>query len=364
MKSAEDNGFCDFGTEGDNVNGSSCNFEFDKGTSTSKGMNPRAVLSPLSKPGPSKWDDAEKWLIGLSNGLDQGHSKTNKPRNSNADDRKHLLQKTRSTGEGSSNCGPVVISNADEGETRKIDCEESFWMINKSTEDSSIIRSICVRDMGTEMSPIGSEEPSRTGTPLRTSTLSMRSPDRTRVPSRRNQAVQSIESDQVGWRIAENRSDMVPHGRSSFSGTCRVSKDGEDSDASKILHENNLEQNRRSSMVETRAFAWDEAERAKYMARYKREEVKIQAWEDSQKRRAEAEMKTTEVKAERMKARAQERLANRLAITQRKADVKRANAEAKMKEHAVRTSERADYIRRTGHLPTCFFSFNLPSFCW
>ncbi|CAN6485742.1 unnamed protein product [Victoria cruziana] len=331
MKSAEDNCFCDYGTEGDNVSSNCSSFEMDKGTNTNKGSNPQENY---------------------------------KPRNSNVDDRKHLLQKSRSTSEGLNNCGQVLISNADEGKARKILCEESVWMINKPTENPSILQPICVRDMGTEMSPIGSEEPSRTVTPLRAATLSVRSPDRTRVPSRRNQAVQSTESDQVGWKVAENTSDAVPHGRSSFTETCWVDQVDESSDASKVLQKNDLEQNSRGSMVETRALAWDEAERAKYMARYKREEVQIQAWENSQKRKAEAEMKRIEVKAERTKARAQERLANRLAITQRKADVKRANAEAEMKEHAVRTSEKADYIRRTGHLPTCFFSFKLPSFCW
>ncbi|KAK1318090.1 hypothetical protein QJS10_CPB04g01759 [Acorus calamus] len=68
-------------------------------------------------------------------------------------------------------------------------------------------------------------------------------------------------------------------------------------------------------------------------------------------------------KAERQKSRAQEKLSNKLASTRRIAEERRTNAEAKLNEQAARTSERADYIRRTGHLPSSFSSFKLPSLC-
>ncbi|VAH94329.1 unnamed protein product [Triticum turgidum subsp. durum] len=119
----------------------------------------------------------------------------------------------------------------------------------------------------------------------------------------------------------------------------------------------------RANTLESRAAAWDEAERAKFMARYKREEVKIQAWENHERRKAELEMKKIEMKAEQMKARAQEKLASKLATARRVAEEKRAVAEATLNEGAARTSEKADYIRRTGHLPSSFFSFRIPSLC-
>lgn len=71
-----------------------------------------------------------------------------------------------------------------------------------------------------------------------------------------------------------------------------------------------------------------------------------------------------QLKADRLKTRAQERLTNKLSATRRIAEEKRSNAEAKLNERAARTSERADYIRRTGHLPSSFFPFKLPSLCW
>ncbi|CAN6449198.1 unnamed protein product [Victoria cruziana] len=367
MKAAEDKNCCEYGTATDSLSSNVRNFEFHKGTATNRGSNSRVVLNSLNKPAPSKWDDAQKWLVGMSNGVDQGHSKINKPRNSNADEQRHAFptaQKGRTPGEGTMDCEQVVVLNPDEGETKKIDYSESLWRINKPSEDSSMIRSICVRDMGTEMTPIGSQEPSRTATPIRATTPSARSPisSRTSSPGRRSQGVQSTETNQAHQGPAGNRLDTVIPGRASFSGTGWISKDEDESEASKILQKNNSERDRRIGMLEARAVAWDEAERAKYMARYKREEVKIQAWENSQKRRAEAEMRRIEVKAERLKSRAQERLANKLSATHRRADEKRANAEAKMNERAVRTSEKADYIRRTGHLPNSFFSFKLPSF--
>lgn len=71
-----------------------------------------------------------------------------------------------------------------------------------------------------------------------------------------------------------------------------------------------------------------------------------------------------QVKAERLKSRAEEKYRNKVASTRRIAEEKRANAEAKLNEKAVKTSQRADYIRRTGHLPSSFSSFKLPSLCW
>ncbi|CBI27558.3 unnamed protein product, partial [Vitis vinifera] len=166
--------------------------------------------------------------------------------------------------------------------------------------------------MGTEMTPISSQEPSRTATPIRATTPVARSP---------------ISSG----------------------------SDGEESNACKMPENKNSEHARKPNPLDTRATAWDEAERAKYLARYKREEVKIQAWENHEKRKAEMEMKRMEVKADKLKAWAQEKLANKIAATRRIAEEKRASAEAKLNEKAARTSERADYIRRTGRLPSSFY---------
>lgn len=123
--------------------------------------------------------------------------------------------------------------------------------------------------------------------------------------------------------------------------------------------------------------------------RYKREEVKIQAWENHEKTKAEMEMRRIEVgdvnlmlhclppfqklcaptnqltspswqvRTERMRSRAEEKHANKLAAARRIAEERRAKQQDRLDERVARTSERADYIRKTGLLPTSFFSFKL-----
>ncbi|KAG9446659.1 hypothetical protein H6P81_012787 [Aristolochia fimbriata] len=394
MRSVEDKGCYVNGGGLDNTSSgtNACSFEFHKGNGTSSHRSAqRQILGGRSKHTPSKWDDAQKWLAGLSGGggggADHGHGKSTsaKPRNSNAEDRRLIAPQPHdkgkdysggsSTDEGADDVR-TEIPNQEEGETKKIDCNESFWRINKPMEEDSLcaVRSVCVRDMGTEMTPIASQEPSRTATPLRATTPALRSPisSRSSTPGRVRQGSQGIDYNfqTPGLNSLDGRNH--DHQKNPGLGGSRpgghVWQSREDRDEQgvlrcKVVENDKSEQGRKPTSLENRAMAWDEAERAKYMARYKREEVKIQAWENHQKRKAELEMRKTEVKAERLKSRAQEKLANKLAATRRIAEEKRANAEAKLNEQAVKTSERADYIRRTGHLPSSF-SLKLPSFCW
>lgn len=345
---------------------STISFEFHKGN----GANRSSHRTALGKPTPSKWDDAQKWLVGLSRGGDKSQSKS-KPRNSNADDRRLIApvpqkEQDYSTdedeGEEGQNGFVDAMANKYELETKNVDCDESIWRINKPAENSTIaIKSICVRDMGTEMTPIASQEPSRTATPIRATTPAVRSPitSGSSTPVRCQHGVQGTEGYQTGLTLTENR-DEANSAATRGGGARRY---GDDWSGCKIPENTSSDRAQKLNNLETQAGAWDEAERAKYMARYKREEVKIQAWENHQKRKAEMEMKKMEVKAGRLKARAQERLTNKLAATRRIAEEKRANAEAKLNEKAVKTSEKADYIRRTGHLPSSF-SFKLPTLCW
>ncbi|KQJ88593.1 uncharacterized protein At3g61260 isoform X2 [Brachypodium distachyon] len=296
--------------------------------------NPPGPSSRGPKPMPSKWDDAQKWLVGSAAAANAA-----KPRNSNADDRRLLSSSCSQNGriscssmDGALEYNMVVAPptppqlGEDDGETKNMD---------------EVVRaSVCLRDMGTEMTPIASKEPSRAATPLRASTpVDARSP----VSSRSSTPARAKPWQQQDLPLAATvvRTPEPLHGGEAES---------------HVPSRNSLE---------SRAAAWDEAERAKFTARYKREEVKIQAWENHEKRKAEMEMKKIEMKAEQMKARAQERLANKLAAARRVAEEKRASAEAMLNEGAARTSEKADYIRRTGHLPSSFFSFSfrIPSLC-
>ncbi|XP_057543009.1 uncharacterized protein LOC130821321 [Amaranthus tricolor] len=332
----------------------SITFEFHKGNGGVRASHPRTALG---KPTPSKWDDAQKWLVGFSRGGERNSSKTNKPRNSNADDTRliapipqqedNYLSEDHDDDEGDDEVEKV--ENVKNVHTTNVDCEEGLWRINKAVENSTLsVRSVCVRDMGTEMTPIASQEPSRTATPIRATTPATRSP---------------IASGASTPMRCQHESYHSPLGKQNGSTRVSIGEEEEAHNGHKMMESNDLALATKTSPLENRALAWDEAERAKYMARYKREEVKIQAWENHEKRKAEMEMKKMEVKAERLKARAQEKYVNKLAAARRIAEEKRANAEAKLNEKAVNTSEKADYIRRTGHMPSSF-SFKLPSLCW
>ncbi|OQU85140.1 hypothetical protein SORBI_3004G180400 [Sorghum bicolor] len=342
---------------------------------TTTSWPPHRKNQALSRPKamPSKWDDAQKWLVGMSNGGGRADGGTHggggarvKPRNSNADDRRLLGSSSQngrvscSSVDGALEYNSMVVAapapstpprqtggegdDDDVEETKKIDCmvqqQHGHGHGHGSPHKAVVMRSVCLRDMGTEMTPIASKEPSRTATPLRASTPVARSPisSRSSTPARRRQegpvgvttaAIVGTTTEQVAAAgevgcVGEERT-VVGHGHAPSVNS-----------------------------LESRAAAWDEAERAKFMARYKREEVKIQAWENHEKRKAETKMKKMQMKADQMKSRAQEKLSSRLATTHRMAEEKRASAEAKLNERAARTSEKANYIRRTGHLPSSF----------
>ncbi|KAK9063499.1 hypothetical protein SSX86_017369 [Deinandra increscens subsp. villosa] len=312
------------------------------------GMNRGGHRTALGKPTPSKWDDAQKWLVKLSRGGEKSHSNSEEPRDSNADDRRLIapVPKKEYPSSEDEEGGDGIMVHYSGIETKKVNCDESMWRSNENS--GSVARSVCVRDMGTEMTPMASQEPSRAATPVPATTPAARSP------------IASGSSTPVRPCVNNGRTVDVGGTTTTRFNRERVEPNGENVVESKIV-----DQDSKLNPLETRALAWDEAERAKYMARYKREEVKIQAWENHETRKAEMEMKRMEAKAERLKSRAQEKYTNKLASTRRIAEEKRAKAEVNLNEHAVKTSEKADYIRRTGHLPSSF-SVRLPSTscCW
>ncbi|KAK5842592.1 hypothetical protein PVK06_004969 [Gossypium arboreum] len=260
MRAIEDKGCYNLGAANEisSSSVSAISFEFHKGNGTT---NNRAAQShhrtttALGKPTtPSKWDDAQKWLVGLSTSRDKKtHSKA-KPRNSNADDRRliapvpHKEQDYPSSDEEGGFAAAAVMSPKYEGETKKVDFDDSIW------NSVSAVRSICVRDMGTEMTPIASQEPSRTATPLRATTPAGRSP----ISSGSSTPVRCQNG---GGPCAEDY--QAGSGPTSTEGRAETN-------AAARGHGSNRqesEQARKQSTLETRATAWDEAERAKYMAR-------------------------------------------------------------------------------------------------
>lgn len=143
----------------------------------------------------------------------------------------------------------------------------------------STARSVSMRDMGTEMTPIASQEPSRTGTPVR-ATTPMRSPTssrpstpgRTAPTSSLNPPTDHLDSNKD---LSEKELQMKTRREIMVLGTqlgkmniaAWASKEEEDKDASTSLKTLAPDQPAKS-VIEIRAAAWEEAEKAKYMARY------------------------------------------------------------------------------------------------
>lgn len=228
-------------------------FEFQKGAN----RTPNHHRSTIGKPAPSKWDDAQKWLSGV--GLARGggeknhHSSRNcKPRNSNADDLRLIASASQREREGEDQYVEYDEEDGAAGrpevETKNVDCGEpggSVWRKESIINPTAVIRSVCVRDMGTEMTPIGSQEPSRTATPVRATTPVGRSPVTSPVrASRRGETVRmatEVATVTDTRSVASNNNENIGIG---------------DNSNTKAMN-----------AMEARAMAWDEAERAKFMAR-------------------------------------------------------------------------------------------------
>ncbi|EOY01149.1 Remorin family protein isoform 3 [Theobroma cacao] len=385
----EDHPGLDYDSGHDNMSVSSSSvFEFQK----TERAQQRVPVGPFSKPAPSKWDDAQKWIASPT---------ANRPKTGQGGQGVGS-RKGGNFGYGRQSSTKVVVEVSDqkmvaleEPDTKRIDMNHAKkdnglqkfvnWESNpypivdtygkpvlmfENSVAESATRSVSMRDMGTEMTPIASQEPSRTGTPVR-STTPIRSPNSSR-PSTPSRAVPvsspanppydhldlKMELSEKELQMKTRREIMVlgaQLGKTNIAAW--ASKEEEDKDASTSLKTVTPEQPAKS-VIETRAAAWEEAEKAKYMARFKREEMKIQAWENHQKAKTEAEMRKIEVEVERMRGRAHDKLMNKLAAARHKAEEKRAAAEAKRNQQAAKTEQQAEYIRRTGRIPYSFPCWN------
>ncbi|XP_038702367.1 uncharacterized protein LOC119998957 isoform X2 [Tripterygium wilfordii] len=337
----------DYDSGYDNVSMPSSIFEFQKAERAQQ----RLPHAPFSKPAPSKWDDAHKWIASPSN-----RPKTGQP---------HLLG---GQGAGSRKMGNVNFLNRqlsaklvevseqkivsmEEPDTKQIDPSHAkrengvqkfvTWevdpypivdsyakpvlmvensvgesTINLSQHDSSLAihsasafipppstaRSVAMRDMGTEMTPIASQEPSRNGTPVRATTpICSPTSSRPLTPGRTATASSQSHLHNEQMELSEKELQMKTRREIMALGAqlgkvniaAWASKEEENNGASTSLKNLGAEQAAKSS-IETRAATWEEAEKAKYLARFKREEMKIQAWENHQKAKTEAEMRKIE----------------------------------------------------------------------
>ncbi|KAE8719994.1 Remorin family protein isoform 2 [Hibiscus syriacus] len=170
-------------------NASSSSFEFHKG----ERALPASMARSYSRPMSSKWNDAEKWILSKQN-VQAMNAKKNSfqsqairfpitdmvrdaPESANSD---HRLLVNGVTDAKTVNFGHPAMQMLSR-ESREM-VRTDLFCSKSSAEDKTVlptIRSVCMRDMGTEMTPATSPEPSRTSTPagaatpLRTPTSSV-----------------------------------------------------------------------------------------------------------------------------------------------------------------------------------------------
>ncbi|CAA6673418.1 unnamed protein product [Spirodela intermedia] len=373
----------------------------------------RSSMPLFSKSAPSKWDDAQKWIasptsnrstkvtgsqLRKTGGGTMGHGSRlfaakllefSEEADSKATDsgqfKKELsMQRTM-------DWTPDLFPAADPYSKASIILENPFAdsAVGQSQQDSSsfiqssapftalpsTVRSVSMRDTGTEMTPTASQEPSRTGTPARDATpirgptLSRpSSPGRTAPCSSPINPIDPLENSK-NKELSDNELQMKTRREIMALGTqlgkpniaAWASREADDRSTSDGIKSVAVEQSVQS-IIEIRAAAWEEAEKAKYLARFKREEFQIQAWEDHQKAKVEAETRKVEVKVERLRASAHERLMTRLAAARHEAEERRAAAEARRNRRASRTARQVEYIRRTGRVPSAAAA--VFSRCW
>ncbi|KAI3680887.1 hypothetical protein L6452_35666 [Arctium lappa] len=367
-------------------NASSSSFEFHKGSERST-HNPisRSLLRPMS----SKWNDAEKWIINRQN------MHNHNPKNSmqNRANRAGMINGIRGSLESASSvkrvdfCQPELQTGTEKFSFTPSGpqhhpvsaesihpCPESNDLKEVNTRESSFeqgsaedktgcheVRSVSMRDMGTEMTPIPSQEPSMTSTPVG-ATTPLRSPNSS-IPSTPRGAPSSTPFEHTAnddtrspKELTEQemkvrtRKEILQLGVQLGKMNIAAWASKEDTVKNGMAVETDTEEALRIEF-EKRAAAWEDAEKTKHNARFIREEIKIQAWESQQKAKLEAEMRRIEAKVEQKRAHAEAKMLKKFASTRQKSEAKRAAADAQKSRQAARAAAQAEYIRQTGRIP-------------
>uniref|UniRef100_A0A0D9YYM2 Remorin C-terminal domain-containing protein n=1 Tax=Oryza glumipatula TaxID=40148 RepID=A0A0D9YYM2_9ORYZ len=113
----------------------------------------------------------------------------------------------------------------------------------------------------------------------------------------------------------------------------------------------------RKKTIETRAPSFDEKERESCESKCKREEAKITAWENLQKAKAEAAIRKLEMKLEKKRSSSMDRILGKLRTAQKKAQDMRSAVSVSEDQYGVRATKKASYLRRTGKSFSCCFTY-------
>ncbi|KAL0795845.1 hypothetical protein Bca101_067222 [Brassica carinata] len=330
-------------------NASSSSFEFHGGARGERSNQSHASRAYPSRQIPSKWSDAEKWLMSRQNMVMRKNGQGNRipvrvvpTDNTGYEHNKSRMDPCHSSQAEGFQKFPNFVPTAPHPILTK------GLLIDQSTQSNDHV------DTTKASSQCNTTEPSRSVTPV-DATTPFRSPTSS-LPSTPRGGKQEDPSKNTRRDLSEEemkaktRREIVALG-------VQLGKTNIAAWASKEEEENN-NNNKNVDSEETqkiefdkRAAAWEEAEKSKHNARYKREEIRIQAWESQEKAKLEAEMRRVEAKVEQMKAEAEAKIVKKIAMAKQRSEEKRAAAEARKARDAEKAAAEAEYIRETGQIP-------------
>lgn len=332
---------------------------------------------------PSKWDDAEKWLISTSchdspahnNNISKLSSESSnfKQKMEDFSEKSRVVEKrvsknvpnfqtssstldhnnTNAAFNGILTPTDIVLKDKFTDSVEQISpkfrysepTKEGFLFRNQACETmhdatlTEIVHEVKHKDVGTEMTPLGSSTTSRCHTPFKSS-----SPARHNTPASRsgplalsntngcNVDVIQLEECHFSKLQLGTQYDLVASNWSS--------SEEEEKEISKSLRHNG------SLKADSDCIAanWEEEEKNKCCLRYQREEAKIQAWINLQNAKAEARSKKLEVKIQKMRSNLEEKLMKRMSVVHRKAEEWRETARQKHLEQMEKSTENAKKI--------------------
>ncbi|KAI5422254.1 uncharacterized protein LOC127076201 [Lathyrus oleraceus] len=342
---------------------------------------------------PSKWDDAEKWLISTSCHDSPAHNNNNinlkavpsessnigakQCDNNNNNSFKQKMeekvskvvtkcQSSSSTLDHNNSLGafngisyPTDIVLKDKF-TDSIEpvlpkfiysepTKEGFLFKNKAYDESmndaaytEVIHEVKHKDVGTEMTPLGSSTTSRCHTPFKSS-----SPARHNTPASRSGplALDNVDGNGCsvdGIKLEECHFDKLQFGTAKYDLVAPnwSSSEEEEKEISKSLRHNASLKADSDCIAST----WEEEEKNKCCLRYQREEAKIQAWINLQNAKAEARSRKLEVKIQKMKSNLEEKLMKRMSVVHRKAEEWRETARQQHLEQMEKSTQHAKKI--------------------
>ncbi|KAF3588197.1 hypothetical protein F2Q69_00028462 [Brassica cretica] len=288
-------------------NASSSSFEFHGGVRGERSTQSHASRAYPSRQVPSKWSDAEKWILSRQNMMMRKNGQGNRmpvrvvPDNTGYEHTKSRMDPCQSSQAEGFEKFPNLVPTAPHPILTKASSHDN-------TTAGPAIRSVCMRDMGTEMTPIPSQEPSRSVTPV-DATTPLRSP------------TSSLPSTPRGGKQVESSVSQDPS-----------------KNTRRDLSEEEMKAKTRREIVALGAQLG---------------KTNIAAWaskEEEENNNVDAE-ETQRAKVQQMKAEAEAKIVKKIAMAKQRSEEKRAAAEARKARDAEKAAAEAEYIRETGQIP-------------